>query len=115
MKEDISKLPMWARHRIEKLEADIMFANGRLAEVVGEYGETNVVLPYYLVSDDYQHLPNDCPVQFNLPNPNEANSEYVGYVEIKHNPHGGIKIHGSHPITIEPGSSNVCTVKLRKH
>lgn len=43
--EDVSKLPKWARFRLEKLEADVKVYHQKLAELGGD-AETNTFMGY---------------------------------------------------------------------
>lgn len=106
-----NRLPRAVRHHIEKMEADLRDVNNSMAEVLGSPGKSNVVLPYYLADMTDQYLPNNCRVQFALPYPRRKGD--IGYIEVRHDGEGGLEIHGSHPISIEPGASNAATLKLR--
>lgn len=107
----LARLPTPVRHYIEKLESDLRDVRNRMAEMLAGPDSSNVMLPYYLPDMEDQYLPKDCRVQFALPHPRRV--EDPGYVVVRHREEGGLELHGSHPITIEPGVSNTAVIKLR--
>lgn len=108
---DETKLPKWAQTELSRLRADLRHFSARLYEMVSGGGESNVILPYFLSDLKDQALPKDTRVQFKLPYSRRPTDG--GYVEVRHNQHGFIEIHGSHPIDVEPTSGNAINVKLR--
>ena len=113
MKEhDITKLPKWAQARIWKLEADLKYYAKQKAEMLGTERETNVVLPYFKDDMRDQNLPNNTRVQFMLPNPRRPKDQ-LSYIEVRHDAEGGIDVHGSQSVWIEPTSGNCFKIKFR--
>lgn len=109
--EAFMRLPKWAQAFIEKQRVDLEYYRDKLREVIGEAGNTNVLLPNYTGIMKDQSLPNNTSVRFMISNPRRLNDP--GYIEIRHEEDGGLNIHGSHSVQIEPGSSNVVTLRLR--
>jgi hypothetical protein len=68
MKEDISKLPRWARNRIEKLEADLKHSR-KLAESAtspNTSGTDTAVVVYGDAGREYRGLPTGTEVEFRM-------------------------------------------------
>jgi hypothetical protein len=74
MKEDINKLPKWARQLIEKLKADVSFYNERLSELKGE-GETNVYIQEGI--DTPIPLPKDSRIIFKVDNQDDIHNQIM--------------------------------------
>lgn len=96
--EDLTKLPKWARFRIEKLEADVKHYYQKLAELSGD-AETNTFIGYM----NRQPLPKDETIFF-----------YVGdiylAVRVKED---YISLNSSENINIIPIASNAACVSFR--
>lgn len=97
--EDVSKLPKWARFKLEKLEADVKFYHQRLAELGGD-AETNTFMGY----ENRQPLPKNETIFF-----------YVGdsYVSVRVNG-SYIELRGAENITISPRASNSVEIRFER-
>lgn len=99
---DVNKLPRWAQNRIEKLEADVAYWEGRVVEA--ETGETNTFLGDWPVN---KGLPNDSRIVFNLPG---------GQVDVQiKDDHLRVMARGGGSLEIQPHVSNVIHIKTGRN
>ena len=97
--EDTAKLPVWAQHRIAKLEADCEYWKEKVRFVTGDEPTNMYIEPYLGMIP----LPRDCVVQFQLGE--KWDEKVVARIE-----KGRIAVMGSGTLTITPRSSS--TVEL---
>jgi len=105
-KEDLSKLPKWARHEIEKLRANVEWYKEKANQVQGK-SETNVFLSNGV--DDAIPLPKDSRIIFATDNKKRQYEQL--HVQILDE---GIEIHGSDTLKITPHASNTIFVGQEK-
>ena len=103
MTEDISRLPVWARNRIQKLESDVQYLEQQLAQVEGTEA-TNV----YLIRGMQQApLPMHSGVRFKI-----GDGEGVDcYIDREY---GRVRIGGHNRITVHPAAANVVYVDVER-
>lgn len=66
---DITKLPRWAQHEIERLRADVLEANTKMANIVGATPtavEVDANRKYRQASHPRMFLPQDYDVRFSI-------------------------------------------------
>jgi hypothetical protein len=106
----IDKLPLWARHRIRKLEGDIAYYKEMLAEVGGNPGSSPVYIKLYDHPQNTMiNLPYEATICFNL------NGNEIG-IKLKrdHNdvPYLYVMATGVGDVSIRPSSSNTFTIQI---
>jgi hypothetical protein len=105
--EDVSKLPQWARRRIERLEGEI--AQMKATEAAVAAGDTNMFL-LDAARQTPRGLPRDSTVRVSLGKLGELD------IGVGHNaPEGAIEIRTSHGrLSVQPVVSNVIYVKVEQ-
>ena len=106
---DLLKLPTWARHRIEALQADLAIYQRDLAMALGGSKTKVQVQPY---RDEACYLNNQDTVRFWI---GPRIEDYIDVRLFKHHAGGYcVAIMGISPIQIEPGAANVAYAKLQE-
>ncbi len=109
----MAKIPLYARHHIEKLETDLRHTQEQLKTVLGGDEESRVYLTRFTELED-QALPKHAKVGFRVPS-KRGGVDHLGWIELSLGPNGeGVSVHGMDAISIEPSSSNACTISLRE-
>lgn len=102
---DITKLPKWAQHRINKLEADVESLERKITEV--ETRDTDVFIWQGMMEDDIP-LPRGSRIVFRVDGGDRNNYFHASLIE-----DGSLEIYGGASFEISPSSSNVIRVKIR--
>jgi hypothetical protein len=109
---DLAKLPTWARHRIEALQADLAIARRDLAMALGGKGSITKVQVNPYNDGERCYLPAHATVRYWI---GPRIEDYIDVRLFKHHAGGYcVAIMGISPIQIEPGAANVAYAKLQE-
>jgi hypothetical protein len=107
---DLLKLPTWARHRIEALQADLEIARRDLAMALGGTGIVTKIQVEPYNDGEKCYLPAHATVRYWI---GPRIDEYVDVHLRKVLGRFVIELMGSGSIVVEPSSSNVAHVLLK--
>lgn len=105
---DIKKLPVWARHELNKLRADVNYYKEKVQEINGDK-ETNTYIACGM--DEPIPLPKDAHIIF-VVNPNR--SIRTGQIQVTVKENNEIEIYGDKQLNIKLQSSNICNINSRR-
>jgi hypothetical protein len=107
-KEQMDRLPVWAKSHIGQLGRELDAAMQRIAEINGEK-DTNVFIVNFRQGVPDQPLPRGSHIQFLLGN---DDSICAGKVNVALNEEGELYIGTTDKLVVHPGASNVIYVTV---
>ena len=115
----MDRLPKWARHHIELLHANLENREKEMRALFAtSEDDAQVILQYFygvgFRDTDEQTLPKNQRVRF-IPHGRENDDMWRGYIDVHINHQlGALELHAGDTLQIEPHSTNVAMVRVKR-